>query len=132
MSFLSTLKELISGRPETYAVVWREHTTDQTTMRAEPIPGKSDAEAIAMVRSRCTQSGSNWVFWVLFRPDNEMVTAERGAQISTWPHSFSRVGTDSHVQSTLRAFRTEGKPIHRVLKRVTLKDRGPFHRVEES
>ena len=132
MSLLDTLKTLLSGEPAPYVVVWREYTPDQTTMRAEPIPAKSDSEAIAMARSRCTQSGSNWVFWVLFRPDDEMVTAERGAQISTWPHSFGRVGTDSHVQSTLRAFRTEGKPIHRALKKVTLKDRGPFHRVEEN
>jgi hypothetical protein len=132
MSLLDTLKSLISRGPTPYVVVWREYAPDQTTMRAEPIPAKSDSEAIAMARSRCTQSGSNWVFWVVFRPDDEMVTAERGAQIAGWPHSFNRVGTDSHVQSTLRAFRTDGKPIHRSLKRITLKDRGPFHRVEEN
>ena len=132
MSLLDALKTLISRESQTYAVVWREYAAEQTTMRAEPIPAKSDSEAIAMARNRCVQSGSSWVFWVLFRPDDEMVTAERGAQISTWPHSFSRVGTDSHVQSTLRAFRTEGKPIHRALKKVMLKDRGAFHRVEEN
>ena len=132
MSFLSTLKTLISGESASYVVVWREYTADQTTMRAEPIPAKSDAEAIAMVRSRCTQSGANWVFWVLFRPDDEMVTAERGPQISKWPHSFNRVGTDMHVQSALRAFRADGKPVHRSLKKVMLKDRGRMLGVEEN
>ena len=130
MALLSTLKRLFSGRSGSFVVVWREHVTSQTTMRAEPIPAKSDTEAISMVRSKFKSAGSDWVFWVLFRPGDEMVTAESGPQIAKWMHSFSRVGTDSHVRSALRAFRVDGKPVTRSIQKVMLKARGPMLGIE--
>ena len=132
MAVLASLKKLFSKVSSAYVVVWREHSEEQTLMRAEPIPAKSDSEAVAMVRSRFQNAVSDWVFWVLFRPGNEIVSAEPGPQISHWHHNFNRVGTDNHVQSTLQAFRADGNPINRPLRRVMLKSRRRLLGMEET
>jgi hypothetical protein len=122
MSLWSTVKGLFGDRA-TYAVVWREHASAGAVMRGEPIDGKSDMDAISLVRARFMHMGSDWSFWVLFRPNDSMVTAEQGPKISKWPGDFAHVAAESHVQHTLESLRRHGKPVSRSLHKVRLKKR---------
>lgn len=125
MSLWSSLQRLFGGRSSTYALVWRDHTAQGTLMKGERIAANTDAGAISDVRAKFMHRGSDWTFWVLFRPNDTMVTAEQGPKIGKWLGDFARVGSDSHVQSTLQAFRRHNKPVNRSLHKVKLKSRGP-------
>ena len=93
-------------------------------MKAEPIAEKSDAGAISIVRAKFMHVAPDWTFWVLFRPDDSMFTAEQGPKIGKWLGDFVHVGSDSHVQSTLQSLRRHGKAVSRPLHKIKLKSRG--------
>jgi hypothetical protein len=123
MSLWSTVRGLFSDN-SSYAVVWREHTSVGTVMRSELIIGKSDTDAISLVRARFMHVGADWTFWVLFRPDDTMVTAEQGPKFAKWLGDFTHVATDSHVLHTLQSVRRHRKAVSRPLHKVKLKKRG--------
>ncbi len=124
MSLWSTVRGLLGGARSSYALVWREYSAQGTIMRGEPIDGRSDADAISLVRAKFMHVGPDWTFWVLFRPDDTVVTAEQGPKIAKWPGDFVRVGSDSHVQSTLQSIRRHKAGVSRPLHKVRLKTRG--------
>ena len=105
MSIWSTILRIFGTEQCSYMVVWREDTPAGTFMKGEPIAGKSDSDAISLVRAKFMHIGPDWTFWVLFRHDESVVTSQAGPKIEQWPHTKSRVHTDSHVQSTFRALR---------------------------
>ncbi len=122
---LKTVLGSLFGRRGPYALVWREHSSEGTIMKGEPIAGKSDADAISLVRAKFMHGIVDWSFWVLFRPNDTMLTAEQGPRIGKWNGDFARVNSDPHVQSTLQAFRRHNKPVNRPLHKVKLKSRAP-------
>src|SRR5262249_39248858 len=101
------------------------HTKQGAVMKGEPIASKSDAASISHVRTRFLHAGDHWTFWVLFRPDDTMVTAEQGPGIAKWLGDFAHVARDSHVEHTLQSLRRHGKPVTRPLHKVKLQSRGP-------
>jgi hypothetical protein len=105
-------------------LVWREHTAQGAVMKGEPIDGNSDTDAISLVRAKFMHVGPDWTFWILFRPDDGMVTAEQGPKIAKWLGDFTHVGTDSHVLSTLQSVRRHGTGVSRPLHKVKLKSKG--------
>ena len=123
MSLWSQPRGLLGGAV-TYAVVWREHTAQGAVMKGEPIAGKSESDAISLVRAKFMHIGPDWTFWALFRQNDTMVTAEQGPKIAKWPGDFTHVGNDSHVLSTLKSIRTRKAPVSRPLHKVKLKSRG--------
>ncbi len=123
MSLWSTVRGLFGDNPS-YAVVWREQSAGATVMRGEPISGKSDTDAISLVRARFMHIAADWAFWVLYRADDTMVTAEQGPKFAKWPGDFTHVATDSHVLHTLESVRRHRKPVSRPLHKVKLKRRG--------
>ena len=131
MSIWNSLRGLIDKERSAYVVVWRELAAHQTLMKAESIPAESDVEAVALARSRFSNAGDDWVFWALFRPDDEFLSSQAGPQIAKWHYSIQQIAIDSHVQNTLRAYRKCGKPITRPLRKVMLKAHGPILGVEE-
>ena len=40
----------LGGNRTTYVVVWREYTPQGTVMKGEPLDGKSDTDALSLVR----------------------------------------------------------------------------------
>ena len=129
MSLWSNLQGLFVKRPS-YALVWREHTAQGAVMKGEPIEGKSDTDAISLVRARFMHVGTDWTFWVLFRPDDTVVSAEQGPKIAKWLGDFVRVGSDSHVQSTLQSIRSHRAAVSRPLHKIRLKMRGSSPEIE--
>ena len=129
MSLWSNLQGLFVKRPS-YALVWREHTAQGAVMKGEPIEGKSDTDAISLVRARFMHVGTDWTFWVLFRPDDTVVSAEQGPKIAKWLGDFVRVGSDSHVQSTLQSIRRHRAAVSRPLHKIRLKMRGSSPEIE--
>jgi hypothetical protein len=123
MSLWSTVRGLFGGG-NSYAVVWREQGSGGTVMKGEPIYGTSDTDAISLVRARFMHGGFDWTFWVLFRPNDTMVTAEQGPRIAKWLGDFAHVGTDSHVVHTLESLRRHRTAVSRPLHKVKLKTRG--------
>ena len=123
MSLLSSLRGLF-GRGARYALVWREQAASGTVMKGEPIEGKSDTDAISLVRAKFMHVAPDWTYWVLFRPNDTMVTAEQGPKIAKWLGDFAHVGADSHVQSTLASLRRHRVAVSRPLHKVKLKIRG--------
>lgn len=93
-------------------------------MKGEPIEGKSDMDAISLVRAKFMHVAPDWTFWVLFRPDDTMVSSEQGPKIAKWLGDFTHVGSESHVQSTLQSLRRHGSTVSRPLHKVKLKARG--------
>src|SRR5262245_21265263 len=124
MSFWSDLQGILSAKRTSYALVWREQSSQGTVMKGEPISGKSDTDALSLDRARFMHIDPIWTFWILFRPNDSIVTAERGPQIENWPGDFMHVGADSHVLSTLQALRRRHGPVARPLHKVKLKGRG--------
>jgi hypothetical protein len=124
MSIWSTLQGIVGGKRATYVLVWREHVAHGAVMKGEPIDGKSDTDALSLVRAKFMHVPPDWTFWVLFRPDDAMVTAEQGPKIAKWLGDFARVGADSHVLSTLASVRRHNTPVSRPLHKVKLKGRG--------
>ena len=122
MSLWYNLQELF-GKRSSYALVWREHTAQGAVMKGEPNEGKSDTDAISLVRAKFMHVGPDWTYWVLFRPDDTMVSAEQGPKIGKWLGDFTHVGNDSHVQSTLQSVRRHGTSVSRPLHKVKLKAR---------
>jgi hypothetical protein len=121
MSLLAGLKSLFGGG-KSYALVWREQSKDGTTMKGEPLKAKSDLDALSLVRAKFKHSGSvDWVFWVLFRPNNSFLHAEQGPRFTKWTGEFERVSGDSHVQSALQSVRRHNKAVARPLRKVKLK-----------
>jgi len=123
MSLWSTLQGIFGQRPP-YALVWREHGAQGTVMKGEPIEGKSDTDAISLVRAKFMHVNPDWTFWVLFRPDDAMVTAEQGPKIAKWLGDFVHVATESHVQSTLQSVRRHRAGVSRPLHKIRLKSKG--------
>jgi hypothetical protein len=123
MSLWSAVRGLFGDHPQ-YAVIWREHGATGTVMKGEPISGASDTDAISLVRARFMHSGTDCTFWVLFRPNDSMVTAEQGPKFAKWLGDFAHIGSDSHVLHTLESLRRHGKPVSRPLHKVKLKTRG--------
>jgi hypothetical protein len=123
MSLWSTVRRLF-GEDASYAVVWREHASGGTVMRGEPIGGKSDTDAISLVRARFMHGGFDWAFWVLFRANDTMVAAEQGPRFTKWPGDFAHVATDSHVLHTLESVRRHHKAVSRPMHKVKLKRHG--------
>lgn len=123
MSLWSNLQGLF-GKRSSYALVWREHTAQGAVMKGVPIEGKSDTDAISLVRAKFMHVGSDWTFWVLFRPDDAMVSAEQGPKIAKWLGDFVHVGSDSHVQSTLQSVRRHKTAVSRPLHKIKLKTKG--------
>ena len=124
MSLWTALRGLFGGGSG-YAVVWREHTTEGVVMKGDLIPGKSDPDAISLVRAKFMHVGPDWAFWALFRSNDTLVTAEQGPRISKWPGEFAHVASDSHVRSTLEAIRRKKTAVARPLHKVKLQSRGP-------
>jgi hypothetical protein len=129
MSFWSKVRGLFGARP-TYIVVWREHVAAGTIMKGEPISGKSDTDAISLVRARFMHVDPDWTFWILFRPDNGVVTAQQGPKFAKWFGDFTHVSSDSHVMHTLESVRRHGASVSRPLHKVRLKSRGQRDDVE--
>jgi hypothetical protein len=123
MSFWSAVRGLF-GDSHSYAVIWREQISGGTLMRGEPIIGKSDTDALSLVRARFMHAGHDWAFWVLFRPDDTMLMAEQGPRFTRWPGDFAHVSTDSHVLHTLESVRRHRKSVSRPLHKVRLKKHG--------
>ena len=123
MSLWSTMKGMF-GQRAAYALVWREHTAQGAVMRGEPIEGKSDTDAISLVRAKFMHIPPDWTFWILFRPDDTMVSAEQGPKIAKWLGDFVHVGSDSHVQSPLQSVRRHAAAVSRPLHKIRLKTRG--------
>jgi len=130
MTLWSTVRGLFGGRAKSYALVWREHSAQGTIMKGEPIAGKSDTDAISLVRAKFMHVAPDWTFWVLFRPDDTMVSAEQGPKIAKWLGDFTHVGSDSHVQSTLQSVRRHGIGVNRPLHKVRLKSKGTSKKEE--
>ena len=122
MSLWSRLQGWL-GKRDAYALVWREHTAQGAVMKGEPIEGKSDTDAISLVRAKFMHVGPEWTFWVLFRPNDTMVSAEQGPKIGKWFGDFVHVGSDSHVQSTLQSIRRHATGVSRPLHKIRLKSR---------
>lgn len=114
----------IFGQGSFYSLVWREHASGGALMKGEPVFGKSDTDAISLVRARFMHAGPDWAFWVLFRPDETMVTAEQGPKFAKWPGDFTHIATESHVLHTMESVRRHGKAVSRPLHKIKLKTRG--------
>jgi hypothetical protein len=93
-------------------------------MKGEQIEGKSDTDAISLVRAKFMHVPPEWTFWVLFRPDDTMVSAEQGPKIAKWLGDFVHVGSDSHVLSTLQSLRRHKTAVSRPLHKIKLKSKG--------
>ena len=133
MPIPAALRKLFGvGDPPTYMVVWREETAKGAFMKGEPVRGESDLEATSLVRNKFANAGSDWTFWVLFRPDDTKISSQAGPKIERWPHNFARVDLDSHVKSTLRALHQHNKPLSRSLREIRLKAFGGTARDESS
>jgi hypothetical protein len=123
MSLWETVRRLLQSNTS-YAVIWREQAPGATVMHGEPIDGKSDADAISLVRARFMHIGYDWAYWVLYRANDTMVTAEQGPKFAKWPGDFAHIATDSHVLHTLESVRRHREPVSRPLHKVKLKSRG--------
>ena len=129
MSFWSALRGLFGGRAS-YALVWREHGAAGPVMKGVPIEGKSDTDAISLVRAKFMHVPPEWTFWILFRPDDTVVSAEQGPKVGKWLGDFVHVGSDSHVQSTLQSVRRHRAAVSRPLHKIRLKMRGSNPEIE--
>lgn len=121
MSLWSALRGLFGGQKSGYALVWREQSAEGAIMQGESMPAKTDALAISDVRAKFMHAGADWAFWILFRPDDTLVTAERGPAFPKWAGDFAHITKDSHVRHTLESVRRHGGPVHRPLHSVRLK-----------
>jgi hypothetical protein len=92
-------------------------------MKGEPIAGKSDMDAISLTRAQFMHA-RDCEFWVLFRADDRMLTAEQGPKFGKWQGDFTHIASDSHVLHTLQSVRRHRKGVSRPLHKVRLKRRG--------
>ena len=127
MSLWSSLRGIFH-KSSGYVLVWRERNPEGSAMLGEPIDAQSDVEAVSVVKPKFGFTKANWVFWVLFRPDDTEVKAEPGPRFSKWPGELAAVGSDNHVQSTLRDVRRTRKPVSHMLRKVKLKSPMPKKR----